>query len=65
LIRLPEIWLTEIARLLPELLDERPSLRRPEQTAEPSQRQRWLVSFAVAVDGATTTSEVSRWMARL
>jgi predicted ATPase len=49
LIRPPEIWLTEIARLLPELLDERPSLRRPEQTAEPSQRQRFFEALSRAV----------------
>lgn len=48
LIRLPEIWLTEIARLLPELLDERPSLR-PEQTAESSQRQRFFEALSRAV----------------
>jgi DNA-binding SARP family transcriptional activator len=47
--RLPEVWLTEIARLLPELLDERPNLRRPEQTAEPSQRQRFFEALSRAL----------------
>ena len=47
--RLPEIWLTEIARLLPELLDQWPNLRRPEQTAEISQRQRFFEALCRAV----------------
>jgi DNA-binding SARP family transcriptional activator len=51
--RLPEVWLTEIARLLPELLDERPKLQRPEQTAELSQRQRFFEALSRAVLAAS------------
>jgi DNA-binding SARP family transcriptional activator len=45
---LDEIWLTEIARLLPELLVERPSLPRPEPLADRWQRQRLFEALARA-----------------
>ncbi|MFP4345174.1 MAG: BTAD domain-containing putative transcriptional regulator [Anaerolineales bacterium] len=38
--RLEEVWLTELARLLPELLIEKPELPRPEPLTESWQRQR-------------------------
>ena len=47
--RLADVWLTEIARLLPELLDERPTLRRPEPMTEFGQRQRFFEALARAV----------------
>ena len=47
--RLADVWLTEIARLLPELLDERPTLPRPEPLTEFGQRQRFFEALARAV----------------
>ena len=47
--RLTSVWLTDIARLLPELLDELPHLPRPEPITEFSQRQRFFESLSRAV----------------
>ena len=47
--RLADVWLTETARLLPELLDERPTLPRPEPMTEFSQRQRFFEALARAL----------------
>ena len=47
--RLADVWLTEIARLLPELLDERPNLPRSEPMTEFGQRQRFFEALARAV----------------
>ena len=47
--RLADIWLTEIARLLPELLDERPDLPRPQPMTEFGQRQRFFEALARGV----------------
>jgi DNA-binding SARP family transcriptional activator len=46
---LDAVWLTEIARLLPELLAERPRLPRPEPLVESWQRQRLFEALARAV----------------
>lgn len=45
---LDDIWLTELARLLPELLAERPGLPRPEPLADRWQRQRLFEALARA-----------------
>ncbi len=47
--RLADVWLTEIARLLPELLDERPNLPRPQPMTEFGQRQRFFEALARGV----------------
>ena len=39
---LDDLWLTEVARLLPELLTERRTLSRPEPISEYGQRQRFF-----------------------
>ena len=49
LAKLSEVWLTEIARLLPELLAENPELPRPEPLAESEQRQRLFEALARAI----------------
>ncbi len=46
---LGEVWLTEVVRLLPDLLEERPALRRPEPLAENWQRKHMLEAFARAM----------------
>jgi tetratricopeptide (TPR) repeat protein len=46
--RLEEVWLTELARLLPELLMENPELPRPEPLTESWQRQRLFEALARA-----------------
>ncbi len=46
---LGDVWLTEISRLLPELLAETPALRHPEPIAEYGQRQRFFEALARAV----------------
>lgn len=46
---LGDVWLTEVSRLLPELLAERPDLPRPEPIGEYGQRQRFFESLARAV----------------
>ncbi len=43
---LDPIWLTEIARLLPELLTEHPTLSRPEPITEYGRRQRFFEALA-------------------
>lgn len=45
---LDHVWLTEIARLLPELLSEHPDLIRPEPITEYGQRQRFFEALARA-----------------
>ena len=44
--RIADVWLTEIARLVPELLDKRPPLPRPEPITEFGQRQRFFEALA-------------------
>jgi DNA-binding SARP family transcriptional activator len=46
---LDDLWLTEVARLLPELLSEHPDLPRPEPVSEYGQRQRFFEALARAV----------------
>lgn len=46
---LGEVWLTEIARLLPGLLEDKPGLRRPDPLTENWQRKHMLEAFARAV----------------
>ena len=46
---LDNLWLTEVARLLPELLSEHPDLARPEPVSEYGQRQRFFEALARAV----------------
>ncbi|HEX9036051.1 MAG TPA: BTAD domain-containing putative transcriptional regulator [Ktedonobacterales bacterium] len=47
--RLDDVWLTEIVRLLPEVLSERPELPRYEPMSEYGQRQRFFEALARAV----------------
>lgn len=47
--RLDRVWLTEISRLLPELLVESPDLPGPEPLTEPWQRQRFFQALTRAV----------------
>jgi DNA-binding SARP family transcriptional activator len=47
--RLADVWLTEAARLLPELLDERPHLRRPEPMTDLGHRQRFFEALSRGV----------------
>lgn len=47
--QLSDHWLSEVARLLPELLDERPTLPRPEALTERWQRQRFFEAMARAL----------------
>jgi tetratricopeptide (TPR) repeat protein len=47
--RLADVWLTEAARLVPELLDERPHLRRPEPMTELGHRQRFFEALSRGV----------------
>ena len=49
LARLDTIWLTEVARLLPELLTEHPDLPHPEPMTEYWQRQRFFEALARTV----------------
>ncbi len=46
---LDEAWLTEIARLLPELMSDHPGLARPEPISEYGQRQRFFEALARGV----------------
>jgi tetratricopeptide (TPR) repeat protein len=46
---LEAVWLTEIARLLPELLSEHADLARPEPISEYGQRQRFFEAMARAI----------------
>ena len=47
--RLADVWLTEVARVLPELLAERPNLTPPEPMTEYGHRQRFFEALARAV----------------
>lgn len=49
LTRLDPVWLTEVSRLLPELLTEHPDLPRYEPLSEYGQRQRFFEALARAV----------------
>ncbi len=49
LAELDEVWLTETARLVPELLVERPRLPRPQPLTELGQRPRFFEALARAV----------------
>jgi predicted ATPase len=49
--RLEDIWLTELARLLPEVLVERPDLAQPGPLLEGWQRQRLFEALARAIIG--------------
>ncbi len=49
LLALDDVWLVEIARILPELLSEQPKLPRPEPLTESWQRQRLFEALARAV----------------
>jgi DNA-binding SARP family transcriptional activator/tetratricopeptide (TPR) repeat protein len=46
---LDNVWLTEITRLLPELLSERADLAQPEPISEYGQRQRFFEALARAI----------------
>jgi len=46
---LDKLWLTEISRLLPEILNEHPDLSHPEPISEYGQRQRFFEALARAV----------------
>jgi predicted ATPase len=46
---LEDEWLTEIARLMPEIMAERPDLARPDLLAEAWQRQRFFASLTQVV----------------
>lgn len=48
---LGEVWLSEVARLLPDLLAERPGLHRPDPLTESWQRKHMFEAFARAVFG--------------
>jgi DNA-binding SARP family transcriptional activator len=50
---LDDVWATELARLLPELLTERPALSHPEPLTESWQRQRLFAAIARAVLAAS------------
>jgi DNA-binding SARP family transcriptional activator/predicted ATPase len=50
--RLEKVWLTELARLLPELLAETPDLPPPEPLTEHWQRQKFFQALARAILGA-------------
>src|SRR5216684_1423000 len=47
--QLDKVWLTEVARILPELLAERPDLPRYESVTEYGQRQRFFEALARAL----------------
>ena len=49
LLKLGDLWLTQVARLLPELLEERPTLPPPKLMTESWQRQRFLEALARVV----------------
>lgn len=48
---LPDIWLVELARLLPEVLEQQPRLQRPAAFSEAWQRQQLFEALARAVLG--------------
>lgn len=47
--RLDDVWLTELLRLMPELVGERPNLPRPEPISASWQRQRLFEALARAI----------------
>lgn len=47
--RLDDVWLTELARILPEVVEERPDLPKAETITDPWQRQRLFEALARAV----------------
>jgi DNA-binding SARP family transcriptional activator/predicted ATPase len=47
--RLADVWMTEISRLLPEILDERPHLLQPEPMTELGHRQRFFEALSRGV----------------
>ncbi len=47
--KLADVWLTEIARFLPEILTENPHLRRPDPLAGSQERQRLFEALARAI----------------
>jgi DNA-binding SARP family transcriptional activator/predicted ATPase len=47
--QLDEVWLTEVVRILPELVAERPDLPRYESVTEYGQRQRFFEALARAI----------------
>jgi DNA-binding SARP family transcriptional activator/predicted ATPase len=49
LLHLDDVWLTQVARLLPELLAERPDLPRPEPITESWQRQHFFEALARSI----------------
>lgn len=49
LLRLEDVWLTQVARLLPELLAERPDLSPPEPITESWQRQHFFEALARSI----------------
>src|SRR3989475_11988836 len=51
--QLDAIWLTEVVRLLPELLAERPALTHYESVTEYGQRQRFFEALARAILGTS------------
>jgi predicted ATPase len=51
---LDEVWLSEVARLLPEVLTERPDLPRPQPMSESWHRQRLFEALARALLGDAT-----------
>jgi DNA-binding SARP family transcriptional activator len=52
LVLLDDVWLAEIARLLPEVLAQRPDLARPVALTETWQRQRLFEALSYAILGA-------------
>ena len=49
LTRLDKVWLSEVARIVPELLAERPDIPQPAPMSDQSQRQRFFEALARAV----------------
>ncbi|HWC13575.1 MAG TPA: BTAD domain-containing putative transcriptional regulator [Actinomycetota bacterium] len=49
LAKLSDVWLTEVARLLPELLTDNPELPPPDRLTESEQRQRLFEALARAI----------------
>ena len=49
LLRLEDVWLTQVARLLPELLAERPALSPPDPITESWQRQHFFEALARSI----------------
>ena len=52
---LDDVWLTEVARLVPDLLTQRPDLPHPAPMTEGWQRQHFFVALARAMLGAGTS----------